>query len=237
MLGLSLPDFKEMIAMKTRRVLLALCAAVCLMSGSFNVQAQEGNTPQTPARQPDTRDEETNLDTQLFLIVGTNQDVVESKLPASLDSVVKQLRATLPFKNYRLAATMLNRVKNEGRLDVSWIGGPFASTAGSSPTLTPSFSNFIVRQVRLVRTSDGPQMVQMQGFNFGARVPIQTGQAVASTGTGFPTGGIPTISYERTGVATDISMREGDAVIVGTLNIGPSGDAIILVVSAKRTQK
>jgi hypothetical protein len=32
-------------------------------------------------------------------------------------------------------------------------------------------------------------------------------------------------------------MREGEEVIVGTLNIGPSGDALILVVSAKRTQK
>ena len=220
--------------MKTRRVLSVILLTLCLMGGSLNVQAQEGNTPQTPAKQTESRDDETNLDTQLFLIVGTNQDVVE-KLPASLDSVVKQLKAALPFKNYRLAATLLNRVKNEGRLDVSWIGGPLSST--STATLTPSFSNFIIRQVRLVRTSEGQQMVQMQGFNFGARIPIQTGQAVASTGPSFPTGGFPTINYERTGVATDISMREGEPVLVGTLNVGPSGDAIILVVSAKRTQK
>jgi hypothetical protein len=32
-------------------------------------------------------------------------------------------------------------------------------------------------------------------------------------------------------------MREGEPVVVGTLNVGPSGDAIILVVSAKRTTK
>ena len=50
-----------------------------------------------------------------------------TRLPAALDAVVKQLRATLPFKNYRLAATLINRVKNEGRLDLSWIGGPLAS--------------------------------------------------------------------------------------------------------------
>jgi hypothetical protein len=82
-----------------------LCAA------SVNVQPQSGR-PQT-TQDPD----ETNLDTQLYLIVGTNQDVDDAKLPASLDPVVKQLRATLPFKNYRLAATLINRVKNEGRLD------------------------------------------------------------------------------------------------------------------------
>lgn len=212
-----------------RATLFALCASLCLIANNLNVQAQAD----APAKQTEKSDNEINLDTQLFLIVGTNQDVIESKLPASLDTVVRQLRATLPFKNYRLAATLINRVKNEGRLDLSWIGGPLAATAGPAPsTQTPSFSNFNVRLVRLVPASDGQQMVQMQGFNFGARVPIQVSGAIAANGIVSPN-----FNYERTGVATDISMREGDAVIVGTLNIGPSGDAIILVVSAKRTQR
>jgi len=29
-------------------------------------------------------------------------------------------------------------------------------------------------------------------------------------------------------------MREGSIVIAGTLNVGPSGDAVIVVVSARR---
>ena len=103
--------------MKNRRC-LTLCAVLCLMVASLNVQAQA---------QAETKDDETNLETQLYLIVGTNQDVADAKIPSSLDPVVKQLRATLPFKNYRLAATLINRVKNEGRLDLSWVGGPLAS--------------------------------------------------------------------------------------------------------------
>ena len=217
--------------MKNRRFLsamfLALCAALCLMSGSLNVQAQ---TPATPPAE--SKNDETNLDTQLYLIIGTNQDVVESKLPASLDPVVKQLRAALPFKNYRLAATLINRVKNEGRLEISWIGGPLASAAGAASAATPSFSRFYVRQVKLLQSSEGQQMVQMAGFNFGARIPVQTAGAVAANGAITPV-----VNYENTGVSTDISMRESEPVIVGTLNIGPSGDAIILIVSAKRTQK
>ncbi|HEX5884975.1 MAG TPA: hypothetical protein VFY67_10600 [Pyrinomonadaceae bacterium] len=216
--------------MKNRRywnaMLLALCAALCLMTGSSSVQAQADNTPQTA-----TKEDETNLDTQLYLIVGTDQDIAESKLPAQLDPVIKQMRATLPFKNYRLAATLINRVKNEGRLDLSWIGGPFALPSGAATASTPSFSQFKVRQVRLVQTTDG-QFVQMQGFNFGARFPIQTIGAIAANGAIAPA-----FNYESTGLATDISMRESEPVIVGTLNVGPSGDAIILVVSAKRTQK
>ncbi len=195
-------------------MLLVLCAAVWM-----NVQAQDPT-------------DDANLDTQLYLIVGTNQDVDDAKLPASLDPVVKQLRASLPFKNYRLAATLINRVKNEGRLDLSWIGGPLAGPTAAASSLTPSFSQFKVRQVKLVRNSENQQIVQMLGFNFGARVPIQTPGAIAANGAVAPT-----VAYEQTGVSTDISMRESEPVIVGTLNIGPSGDAIILVVSAKRTTK
>jgi hypothetical protein len=211
--------------MKTRRLLsmmlLTLFAALCLMGASAAVHAQTATT-----------DDETNLDTQLYLIVGTNQDVDASKLPESLDPVVKQLRAALPFKNYRLAATLINRVKNGGRLDLSWIGGPMASAAGATSQVTPSFSQFKVRQVKLVRNLEGQQLVQMLGFNFGARIPIQTSGAIAANGAIAPS-----FNYENTGVSTDISMRESEPVIVGTLNVGPSGDAIILVVSARRTQK
>jgi len=208
--------------MHYRKVLGLILFSLFLVCGS--VQAQTAQT--------ETKDDETNLDTQLYLIVGTNQDVGESKLPATLDPIIKQLRATLPFKNYRLAATLLNRVKNDGRLDLSWIGGPIASAAGAAPTNTPSFSQFKVRQVRLVRNADGQPTVQMAGFNFGARIPIQVSGAIAANGAVAPN-----FNYENTGLATDISMREAEPVIVGTLNVGPSGDAIILVVSAKRTTK
>jgi hypothetical protein len=207
-------------------MLLLLCAAFCLTA--VDVKAQD--TTQSN-KQVETNDE-INLETQLYLIVGTNQEVPDTKLPATLDGVVKQLHANLPFKSYRLAATMINRVKNEGRLELSWIGGPMTLAAGPAPALNPSFSNFSIRMVKLAPASSGQQIVQMQGFNFGARIPIQIRGDIAANGAVAPQ-----IQYERTGVATDVSMREGEPVIVGTLNIGPSGDAIILVVSARRTLK
>ena len=200
-------------------MLLALCLATSLTAQAQNVESDDAN-----------------LETQLYLIVGTNQDVDDARLPASLDGVVKQLRGTLPFKNYRLAATLINRVKNEGRLQLSWIGGPLASVSGAASggasPVTPSFSQFNVRQVKLQRNSENQPMVQMLGFNFGARIPIQVSGAIAANGAVAPN-----FNYENTGVATDISMRESEPVIVGTLNVGPSGDAIILVVSAKRAPR
>src|SRR5215213_2234629 len=108
------PNFGlEETAMKNRNVFSLILLVLCLVAGRLSVQAQGSSAAQAAdtAQQADTaKPDETNLDTQLYLIVGTNQDVADSKLPTSLDSVIKQLRAALPFKNYRLAATLLNRV-------------------------------------------------------------------------------------------------------------------------------
>jgi hypothetical protein len=215
--------------MNMRKILGAMfCAvlvALTLSVGPISVNAQQSGN---------ALDVEANLDTQLYLIVATNQDVDDARLPQSLDGVVKQLRASLPFKNYRLAATLVNRVRNEGRLDLRWIGGPFAVPASSAASsATPSFSEFKVQQVKLSRNADGQPIVHMLRFSFGARIPIITGTTLAQSGPGIA----PIINYENTGLNTDISLREGEPVVVGTLNAGPSGDAIILVVSAKRTNK
>jgi hypothetical protein len=182
--------------------------------------------------QNERKDEQTNLDTQLYLLIATNQNVDDAKLPAALAPVIKQLRTSLPFKNYRLAATLINRVKNEGHLNLKWVGGPLLASAAAT-TSTPSFNEFKVNLVRIAPDARGQQVVRMEGFSFGARIPIQTATAIASNG---PTVA-PIINYESTGLNTDISMREGEPVVVGTLNVGPSGDAIILVMSAKQTSQ
>ena len=134
-----------------------------------------------PSAQKETKDDETNLDTQLYLLIATNQDVDDAKLPSSLAPVVAQLRASLPFKNYRLAATLINRVKNDGRLSLQWVAGPLLPSAAAS-TLTPSFNEFKVNNVKLITEVSGRDVVRMDGFRFGARIPIQTGTAVASNG-------------------------------------------------------
>jgi hypothetical protein len=179
----------------------------------------------------DKKNDEINLDTQLYMIVGTNQAGADERMPPALEPVIKELRASLPFKSYRLTATLINRVKSDGHLDLRWIGGPLLEKAAAT-TSTPSFNDFFVRQVKLVQDAEGRNVIRMDGFKFGSRIPIQTYAAVAANGNATPT-----ISYESTGLNTDISMREGQPVIVGTLNVGPSGDAIILVVSARRSEK
>jgi hypothetical protein len=212
---------------RSGRGLFLILVLFCLAVTAPVVLAQD----EKPAA-PEKKVDETNLETQLYMIVGTNQDVADARLPAALDPVIKELRASLPFKNYRLMATLINRVKSEGRLDLRWIGGPLLEPAPTAPVgPNPTFSDFVVRQVRLVQDAQGRNVIRMDGFKFGSRIPIQMSAPVAANATP------PAFNYESTGLNTDISMREGEPVIVGTLNVGPSGDAIILVVSAKRSLK
>ena len=210
---------------------LATVSFTLLFLGGVTCNRQVFAQTSTSDSKVEKQEDETNLDTQLYLLVATNQDVDDAKLPAALDAVVKQLRSSLPFKNYRLAATLLNRVKNDGRLNLKWIGGPLVPSGAVSAN-TPSFNEFKVNNLKLVRDAANQQVVRMEGFGFGVRIPVVTASTVASNGPMAPI-----INYESTGLNTDISMREGDPVVVGTLNIGPSGDAIILVMSAKRTAK
>lgn len=218
--------------MNLRKSLASIVFPILFLGlAGYSQQVLAQSSAATEAGSQSDKADETNLDTQLYLLLATNQDVDDAKMPAALEPLLKQLRSSLPFRNYKLAATLINRVKVNGRLNLKWVGGPLGMSGGT--TVNPSFNEFRINTVRLVTDSAGQPVVTMEGFNFGARIPIQTGTALASNSPATA----PIISYEPTGLTTDISMHLGEPVVVGTLNVGPSGDAIILVMTAKRTPK
>ena len=215
---------------KPCRVFGLLLCAIAFTATPIAFGQEQPSTARTT-----TRDDDVNLDTQLYLILATNREVDEGKIPAGLEPIMKRLRETLPFKHYTLAGTFLNRVKNNARLEVSWVGSPFmfpASATVTGGTLTPTFSNFGA-MVRLATDAGGNDVVRMNELRFGAQVPIMVGQ-VAPTNASFPSTAMPTVQYQNIGLRTDISMREGSPVIAGTLNVGPQGDAIVVALSARR---
>jgi hypothetical protein len=217
-----------MISTRRHRVIfLALCCVLTIMAPTAFAQDSS-----QAARSSAVREDETNLDTQLYLILATNRETEDGRIPVALDAVMKRLHEALTFKHYSLAGTFVNRVRNNGRLDVSWVGGPFVVPANSM-TSNPSFSQFTAL-VKLSADQGGLEVVRMNDFRFGSRVPIVTAPANATTAstTGMV---LPAVNYEAIGLRTDISMREGVPVIAGTLHMGPSGDAIVVVVAARRS--
>jgi hypothetical protein len=217
--------------MPSHKFMRALLIAVLVITASLFARpsqafTQNENSSQSSAK---TKAEDTTaIEVQLYLIVGTNSATgTGEKIPASLDAVVKQLRSTLTFKNYYLAETSLNRVLNGGKLSLRWVGGPMPEPASATPH-TPAFNEFHITQVKLIQDEEGRSAIRMYDFNYGTRVPIQI-SSVASNGNS-----VPTIQYEPTGLTTDITVREGEPTIAGTLNVGTSSDALIIVVTARR---
>ena len=214
-----------------KKIILSVCAIV-IFAGAQAALAQDSTQPQKPANVL-PREDETNLDIQLFLILATNREVEDGRLPSGLQPVLMRLRDSMSFKHYSLAASLLNRVRHNGRLETSWVGGPMLAPV-SSPMGNPSFNEFTAGRVRVERDLNGHEIIQMLEFRFGARVPIITAQPTNTNASVNAPGGFPVINYQPVGLKTDISLSENVPVIAGTLNVGPSGDAIIVVVSAKR---
>src|SRR5260370_5397239 len=119
-----------MILTKVNRVfsLALFCALVTISAPPALCQESQSS------RAASQREEDANLDMQIYLILASNRDVEDAKLPPALDPIVKRLREALNFRHYNLAATFLDRVKNNGRLEVSWVGGPFVVPESAATT-------------------------------------------------------------------------------------------------------
>jgi hypothetical protein len=212
-----------MILTKGHRVIFfALCCA--LLSLAAPVALAQDSSSALPAFE--------NFDTELYLIMASNERPGETPLPASLDQVVKQLRGILPFKNYSLGAILINRVKNNGSLSLTWIGGPRLAPPTSMPAGSPTFGQLTIGQLKVFDSAGGPT-VQISRFSFGAKIPIQTGTNMAPTGTNSA----PVIAYDHVGLNSDFSLRPDQPTIVGTLTVGGTGDTIIVVLCARRAQR
>jgi hypothetical protein len=163
-----------------------LCAALLLIgviASSTQIHAQGEGQAQGSAK--GKVEDVSGLEVQLHLLVGSKTATGdEEKPPALLDGVLKQLRATFSFKHYRLAATLLNRVKNGGRLSLRWVGGPLLASSAAT-TATPGFNEFRVNTVKLIQDDSGKIAIHMLDFNFGARIPIQV-PSIASSGATIP---------------------------------------------------
>jgi len=208
--------------MTFRKGLSVVCCALILI-----VVATQSITAQAITAQD--AQQQANLNIELYVLIASNDPLKEGKIPATLDPVMKQLRQTLPFRNYSLETTLVNRVKNGGTLNLSWIVGPL-SKGLTSPNSTPTFNEFSIGQLRIMPDSDRGQVIQMTHFAFGSRIPIQTGVNIAASTTTTA----PVFSYERVGLTTDLSVHDGEPALVGTLNVGPSGEAIVLAIAARR---
>jgi hypothetical protein len=204
---------------------LILCGA---WSGGNSAQAQSQNS--SAAATEDLKREQINHEVQLYLLIASDTPGERSGIPPALDGAVRQLKETLPFTNYRLASTFVDRVRDGGSLEVSGVGGfPLMPTPANSNT--PTFFTFALSGVTLVRGANDQPFIQVARFRFGLKVPIQTGTTHSEGGIGS----YPVIQYQDTGISTELSAREGVPTIIGTLAANQPTESYVLVLTLKRT--
>src|SRR5215210_5995997 len=114
-------------------VIFAIC--LCFSAVSF---AQETK---------DVKLAEPSYEVVLQVLVASNTGD-NNQLPSSLGNVVKKLKTTFPFSDYRLTATYLNRVENGGTIESRSI---IQETSASSAT--PTFQNWSLYGLKRVSDS------------------------------------------------------------------------------------
>ena len=144
-----------------------------------------------------------DVELRIHVLAATKTPAPEAELPAELKETVTALRGTLNYKGYRLLTTFTQRVK-DGTRGIHG-GGVVTVVETGDAKQEAAQAEFGINQVTV---ADGPPAaVRLDGFKF----------ALAQNG--------------RAELATDVSLREGELVVVGTSVYRDRG--IVLVVSAK----
>ncbi len=211
-----------------------LFSLVCLLAGLQAARAQE--PPQDSQARPTAsaaRRDDTNHDVHLYLIVGTNDAARRETLPQSMGSVARQLKASLPFESYRLASTLVYRVRDGGSLEVRGVSGaPLTGLPPGMPKNTTHYE-FKIQRLRAEKTSDGQSFVEVRGFRFSMRLPIVPSTVRASNSSGEATD-FPVVNHEETGVSTELNVRAGEPALVSTITTSRHDEAIILVLLVRQ---
>jgi hypothetical protein len=209
-------------------LLIALAFALLLAGRGVASAQDDGGGDSASARRQAAVRAETNFEVQTHVLVTSEGAEGAAKVPQSLDGVVRQLKSLLPPADYRLAATFVNRVRDDGGLEVKSAGASPFGPAQTGP-LTPTIFQLAL-SLKSLEDASGERYVRVQPFRLGFRIPIQTA-TVSNDKAGQ---GYPVIQYEDTGVTTQISVREGEPTLVGTLNTSRPGQLFVIVLTVRR---
>ena len=204
----------------------AIAFALFLLAGG-GVAASAQDEGASSGRQQAGARVETNFEVPTHVLVTAEGADAASKVPQTLDGVVRQLKVMLPPADYKLAATFVNRVKDDGGFEVKSAGASPFGTAQTGP-LTPTIFQLSLA-VKALEDASGTKYVRVQPFRLGLKIPIQTASVGGDKGQSYPV-----VQYEDTGINTQMSVREGEPTLVSTLNTSRPGQLFVIVITVRR---
>ena len=143
-----------------------------------------------------------SLELTFHIVAGVAQ-AIEDKMPAELESVVKQLRTSFVYKDYKLLDSAMMRARDARE----------ASVSGS----LPGNGTYAIWFKGLRLSSEQPGAYRIDNLRFSAKLPVRTGEAQ--------------FQYMETNLNTAVDGRAGQKLVVGKSTLPDT--AIFLVVTAK----
>ncbi len=147
-----------------------------------------------------------NVDLRLWVLVAGNGETAAGKLPEDLKEVVATLKSTLTYRSYVLAGTFVQRVR-DGARGIHGEGVTDLWEAGDGKNAKSMQLEYQINSLNLEPAASGPASLRLDGF------------ALQLSGLG------------RAQVKTDVTLRDGEKVVVGTSTVQDHG--LVVVVSAK----
>ena len=171
---------------------------------------------------------EPNYEAVLHVLVAGGQSGQGEALPASLGAVSREIRTEFGQANLKLVNVYFGRLSNQGNLDYKGVSNAYApeSMPGS-----PTFLDWRLTGVRNSQNAAGQPAYQLQGFRFGARVPVRIGN-VQDDKSSSP------INYEAIGFTVDrLSVRENMPTLIGTLTQPRTDGTLFLVLTLRNADR
>jgi type II secretory pathway component GspD/PulD (secretin) len=147
-----------------------------------------------------------NIELNMHVLIASNAGSTATEVSADLKDVLTQLRGTLNYRNYELAASIVQRLTETPR---GLQGSGVAELPSTNPG-TPASSmpyEYYISNVSLLQNATGTASVQIAEFTF------------------------MTVEKERARVQTALNLRDGEKVVVGTATL--RNRALVIVLTAK----
>jgi hypothetical protein len=150
-----------------------------------------------------------DIELTVYLVSGSTQSPGDN-LPTDLNSTAKQLHALFAYKGYKLLESFVVRGREGRRVETT------GSLHGTSSTYSFSYNGASL-------SGDTSKVVHLEGLSLNILTPQPNGA--------LDKNGNPQRSYID--IRTDLDAGEGQKVVVGKSNMNGTGDAVILVITAK----
>jgi hypothetical protein len=148
-----------------------------------------------------------NIELHMYALIASNTGAAGAAPPAELRDVLEQLRVTLNYKSYELAATVVQRLAETPRAFTGNGTAEIPTGPPGAPVISLPYEYYI-NSVTLAQDAAGKFSVQIGEFAF-------------TTATG----------NDRTRVQTALNLHDGEKVVVGTSTM--RSRALVVVLTAK----